>query len=364
MTMPEPGKSFQLKERKLSVLAAIVNEFLKTGEPIGSKAVTNLLDMNVSSATVRNDMAALERLGLIEQPHTSAGRIPSYLGYRVYIEKLMKPKPVSEKDKLLIDDMLSKHRDTSSAVLENAAEALATLTGCTAVTAARPTEFSVITHVEVVPAGHRIYALLMITSDGNVKNKICRLEFDIPDNLLKFFIDFINDNLTGVSASELNPAYLQKLALALGSYMMTLSPLLSAVYELSSELKDKTIHLKGEANLLSYSDVDASEIVRFLSTKNNLANLLSRTFDGINVLFGREKNSFVISNGSMIVSPYEVGNKAGGSIGLIGPIRLDYAKLIPYVEYFSDKVTGILSDMAENYTEGEDEDGGDKKEQK
>lgn len=357
MSMTEYGKSFQLQERKLSVLAAIVNEFLKTGEPIGSKAVTNLLDMNVSSATVRNDMAALEKLGLIEQPHTSSGRIPSYLGYRVYIEKLMKPKPISEKDKNFIDQKLLSNRDTAGAVLENAADALATITGCTAVTAAVPTDFSIITHVEVVPAGHRIYALLMITSDGDVKNKICRVEFDISDNLLKFFTDFINENLKGVSAEELNPAYLQKLALALGSYMMTLSPLLSAVYELSSELKNKTVHLKGEANLLAYRDVDATEIVRFLSTKNSLANLLSNTFDGINVLFGKEKDSFVISNGSMIVSPYEVGNKTGGSIGIIGPIRLDYAKLIPYVEYFSDKVTGILSDMAENYQKGEDEDG-------
>ncbi len=357
MSMTEYGKSFQLQERKLSVLAAIVNEFLKTGEPIGSKAVTNLLDMNVSSATVRNDMAALEKMGLIEQPHTSSGRIPSYLGYRVYIEKLMKPKPISEKEKNLIDQKLLLNRETASAVLENAADALATLTGCTAVTAASPTEFSVITHVEVVPAGHRIYALLMITSDGDVKNKICRVEFDISDNLLKFFIDFINENLTGISADELNPAFLQKLALALGSYMMTLSPLLSAVYELSSELKNKTIHLKGEANLLAYSDVDATEIVRFLSTKNSLASLLSNTFDGINVLFGKEKDSFLISNGSMIVSPYEIGHKVGGSIGIIGPIRLDYAKLIPYVEYFSDKVTGILSDMAENYQKGEDENG-------
>lgn len=360
MEVTEYGKSFQLQERKLSVLSAIVNEFLITGDPVGSKAVTNLLNMNVSSATVRNDMATLEKMGLIEQPHTSAGRIPSYLGYRVYIEKLMKPKPLSEDEKKLIDEQLMKTQETPNAVLENAAQALATLTGFTAVTATPSPEFSVITHVEVVPAGHRIYALLIITSDGDVKNKICRLAFDIPNELLAFFGDFINKNLTGISANSLNPAYLQKLALALGSYMMTLSPLLSAVYELSTELNSKSIHLKGEANLLSYRDVDATEIVQFLSTKNDLANLLDKTFSGINILFGKEQNEFVISNGSMIVSPYDVGNRQGGSIGLIGPIRLDYAKIIPYVEYFSDKVTGILSDMAENYQEGENKNGAKK----
>lgn len=356
MDITEFGKSFQLQERKLSVLAAIVNEFLKTGEPVGSKAVTSMLNTAVSSATVRNDMAVLEKMGLIEQPHTSAGRVPSYLGYRVYIEKIMKPKPLSDKEKRIIDEKLSKNNDTPNAVLENAAEALATLTGCTAVTASGAPEFSVITHIEVVPAGHRIYALLIITSDGDVKNKICRLQFDIPDNLLQFFTQFINENLSGKTANNLNPAYLQKLALALGSYMMTLSPLLSAVYELSSELKTHSIHLKGEANLLSYKDVDATEIVQFLSTKNSLVELLDKSFSGINVVFGKEDNKFVISNGSMIVSPYGVGDHTGGSIGLIGPIRLDYAKIIPYVEYFSDKVTGILSDMAGKYQEGEQQD--------
>ena len=128
------GGTLQVDERKLGVLAAIVEEYIRTGEPVGSKAVAGLLDVAVSSATIRNDMAALEKLGLLEQPHTSAGRVPSYLGYRVYIDKLMRPKPLSDEEKGLIDSLLCQNDVTANAVVENAVDALANLTGCAAVT--------------------------------------------------------------------------------------------------------------------------------------------------------------------------------------------------------------------------------------
>ena len=359
MKVFDNDKTFQLHDRKPKVLAAIVDEYLRTGEPVGSRAVVSLLDMNVSSATIRNDMAALEKLGLIEQPHTSAGRIPSYLGYRYYIEHLMDPKPLSQKEKKLIDSLLADKQCSTNMMVENAADALAALTGCAALTSVEAPEFSVISKVQVLPAGYHLYALLIITSGGEIKNKICRLEFDLSDEMLEFFENFINDNLHGINAKNLNPAYLQKLALALGSYTISLTPLLYALYELSGELVAKNVNLKGEANLLSFNDVDAAEIVKFLSAKNNLTSLLDGAFSGVNVVFGREDENFAISNGSMIVSQYSIGADKGGYLGLVGPIRLDYAKLIPYVEYFSEKITGLLTEISgDNKDKKENKNGG------
>ncbi|MDF2566557.1 MAG: heat-inducible transcription repressor HrcA [Oscillospiraceae bacterium] len=292
-------------------------------------------------------MALLEKLGFIEQPHTSAGRVPSYLGYRLYIEKLMVQKPLTQEEKELIDSFLLQKNLTAEAVVGSAAEALAELTGYATINMSAMPQFSVITRVEVVPAGRRLYALLIITSVGEVKNKICRVEFDLNYEQLDFFAKFINKNLYGIKTQNLNPAFIQNLAVALGSYMMSLSPLLYAVYELSGEFLHRDVGIKGETNLLTYKDFDASEIIKFISSKNELANLLNSAFDGINIIFGKENDNFAITNSSLILSQYSMGNANVGSLGVIGPIRLDYAKIIPYIEYFSNGISNALSQMIE-----------------
>jgi heat-inducible transcriptional repressor len=338
-------KKLSLDDRKLLVLSTIVNEYIRTGEPVGTKTIIANSKINVSSATVRNDMAALEKLGLLEQPHTSAGRIPTYLGYRLYIERLMHPHVLSAKEKREIDEQLTQNGITAENVVDNAVQVLSDLTQLTVVNSNNMPHFSVITRVEVIPAGRRLYALLIITSTGAIKNKICRLEFDLTNEQLGFFAEFVNKNLTGTNIEELTPAMLQNLAIALGSYMISLSPLLYAVYELSEEFTKNSINIRGEQRLLEAGNMNSTEIIRFLNEKQELARLLSNAFSGIKVIFGKENDTFSITNSSMVVSPYKIGEAPGGSLGIIGPLRLDYAKVIPYMQYFSESVTKLLSDI-------------------
>lgn len=346
-----------IDERKRLILQTVVDEFIRTGEPVGSNAVLSHLPMNVSSATVRNDMAYLEREGLLEQPHTSAGRVPTYEGYRFYIDNLMSPKPLSTKEKRLIDSLLYRNDLTADSVVDNAVNVLSELTNLAVVSKSNMPNFSVITRVEVIPAGRRLYALLIITSSGAIKNKICRIEFDITNEQLEFFERFINDSLSGVGIDSLTPAMLQNLAVALGSYMMSLSPLLHAVYELSEEMAQTNIQLRGEQNLLINQTLQPEEILTLLAHKDALIDLLSNAFDGISVVFGQENESFAVTNSSMIVSPYKVGRIPVGSFGVIGPVRVDYAKVIPHIQYISESVTKLLSDVI-----GNNEDGGRKDE--
>ena len=137
----------ELDKRKQKILSVVIDEFVKTGEPVGSKTIAVLLDNSVSSATIRNDMAALERLGLLEQPHTSSGRVPTSLGYRLYIDELMEPEPLSKDEKLLIDDMLGHHVAAAGDVVEHAAQALSQITGCAAVNRSNVPNISVISRV-------------------------------------------------------------------------------------------------------------------------------------------------------------------------------------------------------------------------
>lgn len=332
-----------MDERKLKILAAIVDEYILTGEPVGSKTIAQLPNIKVSAATIRNDMAMLEQLGFLEQPHTSAGRIPTFNAYRLYIDKLMPTHLLSDEERKDLDDMLDTSTHTEEALMQSASKALVELTKCASVVANVSPQFSVITKVEVIPTGKRLYVLLLITSSGNIKNKVCRLEFDLTNEQLEFFSSYMQENLQGVQLDTLSTEMMEKLILAMGTYMMTLTPLMQAVYDLSKDLLLKEVQVSGQNNLLSCKDFNQSEIIQFLEHKNEVAQLLDESFSGIHVMFGEESGQFVIGNSSMIVSKFQKGNKIAGSLGIIGPMRLDYAKIIPYIEYFTQKISDIIS---------------------
>ncbi len=342
----------KLDDRKLAILAAVVNEYIKTGEPVGSKTILLTTGLAVSSATIRNEMAALEKFGFLEQPHTSAGRVPTYYGYRLYIERLMQPRALTDAQKKEIDNHLLSGDATAESVVANASELLSDVTGLAVINADNLLQFSVITRVEVVPAGRKLYALLMITSTGQIKNKICRLEFDLTDDQMQFFGTFINRHLQGINVDELTPAMLQNMAIALGSYMISLSPLLYAVYQMSEDFSRSNIHVHGEQKLLRAGNIDSGEMLRFINERQELGNLLTGAMSGLQVLFGKEDDTFAVTNSSMIVTPYQIGMEKGGTLGVIGPLRLDYQTVIPYMQYFSESVTKLLSEIIENEKEG------------
>lgn len=338
-----------MDERKLKILAAVVDEYILTGEPVGSKAVLKRSDINVSSATIRNDMSVLEQLGYLEQPHTSAGRIPTFNGYRLYIEKLMTAEVLSDEERKRLDSMIdSADNITEESIIQTATEALAELTQCAVVAADTAPKFSVISKVDVIPTGKRLYVILLITSNGMIKNKVCRLEFDLDNEQLEFFHKYIEENLEGISVEELSDEMLNALITAMGTYTMTLSPLIQSICELSRDLTSENIHISGEKNLLSCDELDKMEIVSFIERKNEFAELLNDSFSGVQVMFGKENDNFVIGNSSMIVSKYQKGRKNAGSLGIIGPMRLNYAKIIPYIEYFTQKITDLISENDED----------------
>lgn len=344
-----------MDERKLKILAAVVDEYILTGEPVGSKAIAKVPGINVSAATIRNDMSMLEQLGYLEQPHTSAGRVPTFSGYRLYIDKLMKVESLSDSERQRLDDMLAQEEHlTEESIIQSAGKALAELTQCATVVANASPKFSVITKVEVVPTGKRLYLILLITSNGSIKNKACRLEFDLDEEQLSFFSHYIEENLQGVSIESLSEERMEKLITALGAYMITLAPLVKGLCELSNDLMKNELMINGEENLISCNDFDKHDIVKFIEHKNDFAELLNESFSGIQVMFSKENDDFIIGNSSMIVSKYQKGSKNAGSLGIIGPMRLNYSKIIPYIEYFTQKITDVLSENEDTDFAGKD----------
>lgn len=356
-----------LDDRKIKILSTIVDQYIKTGEPVGSKTISNLLSVSVSPATIRNDMAILEKQGFLQQPHTSSGRIPSYDGYRIYIQEFMRPSILTQEDKDMIDNLLEyQNLAVADNVIESGLDILSEITGCMAVGSVDVVQFSVIVRVEVIPTGRRLYALLVITSTGSVKNKVCRVEFDLLDEHIEFFGNLINKNLSGLNINELDQDLIDRLTLALGSYVYSLAPLLKTLYDIGQEFCSNKIGIKGENKLLYNKELRSDEIIDLFSNKRNgVFNLLSSTFEGIHVVFGKENDNFVITNSSLIMSKYKFGPNRHGSLGIIGPIRLDYNKIIPYIEYFSDRVSNYLySGVDDDDLGGEINYGGQKKGEK
>lgn len=343
----------------MKILAAIIDEYIRTGEPVGSKSLAEAYDIKVSSATIRNTMAALEQEGYLDHPHTSAGRVPTFKGFRYYIDNLMNPEPVAAENISRIDELLDKGGLTDDAIVESASTALAEITKCAAISTNHASKFSVISKVDVIPTGRRMYVLLLITSNGAIKNKVCRMEFDFTDEQMKSFTDFLNENLRGVNLENMSEEYVEKLVSAMGSYMLSLSPLLHAVYELSEEMMRDSVEVKGEANLLACGDIPAQDVMRFLEQKNLFPEMLDGALSGISVKFGEEDGTMAISNSTVVSASYYKDGKPAGTLGIIGPMRLDYRKVIPYIEYLSKKVTRMLSDEERLQIESEENDKND-----
>ena len=341
-----------MDERKLKILAAVVDEYVRTGEPVGSKVISKLDNIKVSSATIRNDMAALEQMGYLEQPHTSAGRIPTFAGYRLYIDELMTLPDLPDEEKTRLDSLLGDKDTPEELLVQNAAAALTEITQCAAVVTNSAPRFSVISKVEVIPTGKRLYVILLITSNGSIKNKACRLEFDLSHEQLEFFTHYIEENLNGVSVEQLSEEMFDKMVAAVSAYMVSLSPLVKGICELSEDLRQQELTLSGSEKLLSCEELDKMEVVRFIEHKNQLSDMLEDTFSGIQVKFGSESDSFAIGNSSLIVSKYRKDGKEAGSLGVIGPMRVDYKKIIPYVDYLTQKISYLMSGSDDDIVSG------------
>lgn len=340
-----PERMVIVDARKRRILSAVVDLYIRTGEPVGSKTISQLPDIHVSAATVRNDMAVLEELGYLEQPHTSAGRVPTFNGYRMYIEEISSEGTLPQEERDRLDEMLGDESQlTEDLILQSATTALSQITKCATVVSNFAPKYSVISKVDVIPTGKRMYVVLLITSDGKIKNRACRLQFDLTHEHMDFFKHFMEENLEGVSVSDLSEEKLEQMITAMGTYMMTLSPLVQGICEMSKDLQQNELYMTGEQNLFSCDDLDKAEVAKFMMHKQELSGLLDDSFQGIKVMFGEEGNDFVIGNSSMIVSKYQKGDHTAGSLGVIGPMRLNYAKVIPYIEYFTEKISHLISD--------------------
>lgn len=324
----------QLDERKTKILQAVIRNYLETGEPVGSRTISKYTDLNLSSATIRNEMADLEEMGYILQPHTSAGRIPSDKGYRFYVDAMMAEK---EREVVEMKEMLLERQDKMEMLLKQVAKVVAQNTQYAAMISAPQTHGNKVKFIQLsrVDAGQ---ILAVIVVEGNViKNNILPVTEELSDEtLLKLNILF-NTHLNGLSIGEISLGMISAMKQQAGIHSDIVSEVIDAVAEAIKAEEDLEIYTSGTNNIFKYPELAdhsrASELINTFEEKQLLSSLVQNTLTdeqstGIQVYIGDETPVQSMKDCSVVTATYELAEGMRGTIGIIGPKRMDYDKVV------------------------------------
>ncbi len=334
----------ELNARKKAILSAIVRTYIETGEPIGSKALCSILGLGLSSATLRNEMSELGELGYLEQPHTSAGRVPTSKGYRLYVEDVMRNETVSPEMRQAIDAVLSHLTGDPEQIPAEAGERLSELTGLPVLSATVASEEATVHRVEILPMGKRTALLVLLTSDQTARSRLCRTAVNLSDALLDRFRRLCDDRVVGTPLCDLTASCLQSLV-ASASGSLELLPLLTCLFDMAAELSRARLSFRGESNLFSFykQDDEVRRLLELIARRDAILSLLSELNRPVGVIFGDDTSYDALKPSSLVVASYRSGDKTIGRIGVLGPVRMSYNNLIPGVAYYAQKLSQLMS---------------------
>ena len=338
-----------LAEIKKLILKALVESFLTTGEPVGSKALMNLEGLNCSSATIRNDMADLTARGYLTQPHTSAGRIPTVKGCRYYIDNLMPYVPINPRLRDYIDAKLMKAGDTPEKILREASVVLSEISGVAAVTTTPPAEDARIHRIRIVGIGRHTAMAIVVTTAGDVKSSLFRTSFIVTEEITEMFDLTLNRALGGVPLSEITRGFMETLAASFKELALFLPEVLIVIMEIAEKAQVTELCISGTAKLLFMPELDSVSsrgAISFLTDTKSVARLLGKSKEN-RIYMGRESGYPELSGVSAITLRYTIGGMPAGSIALFTPLRSDYPQLISLVKYTAEIVSSLIDELVD-----------------
>ena len=348
-----PSGLTQLNERSREIFRQIVETYLATGEPVGSRNLSRNLPMTLSPASVRNVMSDLEQLGLIFAPHTSAGRLPTHMGLRMFVDGLLELGDLTEEERKRIQALISFKRQKSvDQVLTEAGEMISGLSHCAGVVLAEK-QVSRLKHIEFVPLDPGRALVVLVGEDQNVENRVIALPPGLPPSALIEAANYLNAHVRGLSIDEARGAMEQQLATAKAELdTLTQKVIEAGLAEWSGMVGDRqNLIVRGQSNLLKdLTAIEELERIRKLfedlEAKRDLIQLLglAERAEGVRIFIGSENKLFSMSGSSLIVAPFQDNTrKIVGVLGVIGPTRLNYGRIIPMVDYTAKLVGRLLT---------------------
>ncbi len=353
-----------LSERKKLILKAVIESHIEMGEPVGSKYLTQYKQIAYSSATIRNEMAELEEMGYLVQPHTSAGRVPSEAGYRFYVDSLIERYDMTSREVAELKSALRSRQAELDGILDEAMRLASSMTNYTALALRSRHHTSVVTRFEVIRVTDRKLVLVMVMSSGAVKSKNILSEVPLSDDAAHRLAETLNACLVSVTADEITLPLLMEMERRMGMYAYLVSPVSKGVYETLTSLSGGELKFDGINRLLSYPeyyDFDRlRQMLQMFEQKDDLFRLISEETraveqsgdDGkVQVYIGHENLVNIMDNSTLIFKTIKSGGQTIGTIGIIGPTRMDYSRVISMIDQLTANISDALAGADEEHSE-------------
>lgn len=343
----------RLDDRKWKIFNAIIKTYLETGEPVGSRTISKYADLNLSSATIRNEMADLEEMGLIIQPHTSAGRIPSDKGYRLYVDRLMETKEQEVKE---MQEMLIQKQDRMESILKQVVKVLANNTNYATLISSPKYHRTKLKFIQLSMISEEQLLAVVVTEGNIVKNKMLHFRHGLDNEMLLKLNILLNTSLNGLAMEEINLSLISRLKEQAGIHSEVVNRVLDAVAEAIQMDEELEIYTSGATNIFKYPELSdssrASELISAFEEKKELVNLINETSGeetdtGIQVYIGSETPIQTMRDCSVVTATYELGSGMQGTIGIIGPKRMDYEKVVDTLKTLKAQLDTVF-DKKEN----------------
>lgn len=339
-----------IDDRKIKILQAIINDYIRTGDPVGSRTIAKNYDLGIGPATIRNEMADLEDMGYLEQPHASSGRVPSSKGYRLYVDKLMQSQDLTVEEDLKIKQYII---DTAmlevDKIVRQTSALLSELTKMTCIIEAPSVKKSFVKSIQLIKVDEHNLVSVFLTDTGLIKNHILKLKGIVPtSDVLNKINEVINARLVGLSIQEINLEVINNLQSEIGDYDEIFNGILPLLYEALNTSDSSEVFMEGATNIFNYpeyNDIDkAKEMLSLLNDKDSIMELLNPS-DDITISIGDENYRPQAKDCSIISAEYSLGNRPIGKIGLIGPRRINYSKVITIMSEVVKELNNILNNQ-------------------
>ena len=343
----------RLNERKIQILHAIINDYVETAEPVGSRTIAKKYNLGVSSATIRNVMSDLEDMGFIIQPHASSGRIPSDLGYRLYVDHLMQKKTIGIQEQKYLHSVIAQDINQIDYLMEETAKILSALTNYTTIISEPIGQKARIKQIRLLPLDQGSVLLVIATEENFIKNHVIKMATVPEENRVTYISNCLNCAFQGYGANEIDRKVLEQLQRELGIYEGLLQPILHAL-EITIKAAEKIqVHMSGRKNILAFpefADISkAGSLFQTLEEKEVLVTLLEEgRGNDMQILIGSENTVQSMKDCSVITATYKLSDDTTGTIGIVGPTRMDYSQVISVLNEMVQNIEKVLRSLTDN----------------
>jgi len=329
----------ELSERKMRILKTLIDDYIQTAQPVGSRTISKKHELGLSSATIRNEMADLEEMGFITQPHTSAGRVPSDKGYRLYVDHLMQAHTLAMEDIKQIKNAIELRMNEINTLIVRASDIISIITGYTSIALSPNLTKAILKTIQIIPVDERKALIIVVTGGGTVKNQLIRFEEDIPGDALVKMTNYLQGKMNGLLIEKIKFPVTSEVCQEIGFNESTAGCILNGLVSCLQGIEKSELIMNGTTNLLNHPEfndlIKAKEVFDLLNEQEIIKTVMNAAIEkhDLNVMIGKENQLEPMHDCSLITATYSLGETDVGALGVIGPTRMSYARVVSAMKY-------------------------------